>query len=189
MTDADDFWTDSAFDRVWGAGGAPRRPAVAAEILPYADQVDPLIVAFWRRYGWGGFGDGLLVAQPPATLSTLYHAWRLPPARVPLLRSAWGHLVTVEGEHGYLLDPLHGEERPLGCDGVTVLDALLVVEDLLDADLLHTVYRDATARIGRAPGVDECLGFVPALRLGGRLDADTAQIGALAVTLDLLAQL
>lgn len=189
MTEPEDFWAGSAFDGRWGGHASLRRPALPSDLASHEGRVDPLIIAFWRRYGWGPFGDGLLVAQPPAVLESLYRCWCLPPARVPVLRSAWGHLVTMEGERSYLLDPMHGEERALHCDGVTVLDALLVVDELLDADLLHAVYRAATARIGRAPGIDECLGFVPALRLGGRVDADTAEIGALGPTLDLLVQL
>ncbi|RVT48933.1 T6SS immunity protein Tdi1 domain-containing protein [Rubrivivax albus] len=188
MTDTDTFWAGSAFDRMWGAGPV-RRPAQDSELARHAARVDPLITAFWRRYGWGLLGSGLLVAQPPAELESLYGRWRLPAGRVPVLRSAWGHLLSVDGDASYLLDPLYGDERTLGCDGVTALDALLVVDALLDDDLLRPAFRDATVRIGRPPNIDECLGFVPALRLGGRPDAETAAIGALAATLDLLAQL
>jgi hypothetical protein len=78
--------------------------------------------------------------------------------------------------------------RDLGCDAVTALDALLVTDDFLDQELLWGVYRAATQRIGRTPGVEECVAFVPALSLGGELHERHVEIRDLPTTLDLLAQ-
>jgi hypothetical protein len=187
MTDGDAFWQASAFEQRWHPD-APGAPALDAQIGPYLAQVDPLIAAFWRRHGWTRFGSGFLVVEPPATLQRLYAAWRLAPSQLPLLRTAWGHLVLAEGDSSFLLDPIYGEVRDLGCDAVTVLDALLVTDDVLDAELLWDIYRDATARLGRTPGVDECVAFVPALSLGGERHERNVEIRDLPTTLDLLAQ-
>jgi len=187
MTDSDTFWQGSAFTRYWGAAESSE-PALDSQIAPRGSQVDPLIAGFWRRFGWARFGSGFLVFDPPSALQPLYAAWNLPPSGVPLLRTAWGHLVLMQGESTSLLDPIYGELRDLGCDAVTVLDALLVTEEWLNQELLRDVYRAATQRIGRVPAAHECVTFVPALSLGGELHERHVQIRDLPTTLDLLAQ-
>ena len=187
MTDADTFWHGSAFTRHWGAADTGEA-APDAEIAPYLPQVDPLIAAFWRRFGWASFGAGFLVVDRPSALLQLYATWQLPPHGVPLLRTAWGHLFLMRGESTFMLDPLYGGVRDLGCDAVTVLDALLVTEDWLNQELLCDVYRAATRRIGRTPAAQECVTFVPALSLGGELHERHVEIRDLATTLDFLAQ-
>ena len=161
----------------------------AGEMDPYRPLVDPLVIAFWTRFGWNRFGDGLLLSDDPSRLGSAYAPWRLPAGRVPILRSAWGHLLSVHGDRSFLLDPLHHEERELGCDGVTAIDALLTVDQLVEAELLHAPYVEAVARIGRAPNHMECLTFVPALALGGSAEPRNAEIRDLTLTLDLLSQI
>ena len=187
MTEASAFWAGSAFERFWqrdGTASGMDETGLQANSAP----VDPLMLGFWQRHGWARFGNGFLVFEPPERLRTVYAAWHLPSTRWPFLRTAWGHLFTAEGPTCHLLDPVQGRHRDLGCDAVTVLDALLVDPELLAQDLLWDVYQSATARIGRAPARDEGLAFVPALSLGGALDEGRAEIRPLQVTLDLLSQ-
>jgi hypothetical protein len=188
MTEDSAFWEGSAFLRFWGQGEHGVQTS-DAEIAPYVASVDPLIGEFWRRFGWAQFGAGFLVVDSPARLLQPYAAWPLPPSALPLLRTAWGHLLLVQGESSLMLDPIYGGVRDLGCDAVTVLDALLVTEDFLNQDLLWDVYRGATRRIGRAPSTQECVTFVPALALGGERHERHVQIRDLPTTLDLLAQI
>lgn len=166
-----------------------RTTATAAEIEPFAQQVDPLIARFWQLYGWGPLTDGFLVLEPPALLAARYAAWPLPAGTLPLLRTAWGHLVLMRGSSSWLLDPLYGGVHDMGCDAVNVLDALLVSPSFLNETLLLDIYTAAIRRIGRTPGPQELACFVPALAFGGERHEGQVELREMTVTLDLLAQL
>lgn len=189
-TEADLFWAGSAFHARWADARPQRRtPPTAADIEPFAHEVDPLVARFWQLYGWGPLTDGFLVLEPPALLATRHAAWPLPAGAVPLLRTAWGQLVLMNGSSSWLMDPLSGGVHDMGCDAVNVLDALLVVPDFLNATLLLDTYTAATLRIGRTPGAHELACFVPALALGGERHETHVELRDITATLDLLAQL
>jgi hypothetical protein len=189
MTEAELFWAGSAFQPRWADSRVQLTPAAAADIEPFAQQVDPLVTSFWQLYGWGPLTAGFLVLEPPAVLVTRYAAWPLPAGAVPLLRTAWGHLFLMRGSGSWLLDPLYGGVHDMGCDAVNVLDALLVTPAFLNDTLLLDIYTAATARIGRTAGPGEVACFVPALALGGERHERKVELRAMSVTLDLLAQL
>jgi hypothetical protein len=193
MTEAELFWAGSAFQPRWADSRGQRMPATAtataADIKPFTQQVDPLVASFWQLYGWGQMAGGFLVLEPPATLVARYAAWPMPIEAVPLLRTAWGHLLLMRGSSSWLLDPLYGGIHDMGCDAVNVLDALLVSPSFLNDTLLLDIYTAATERIGRTPGPGEVACFVPALALGGERHERQVELRAMSVTLDLLAQL
>lgn len=189
MTEAELFWANSAFQPRWMDSRVHLTPATAADIEPFIQQVDPLVASFWQLYGWGQLADDFLVLEPPAVLVARYAAWPLPAGAVPLLRTAWGHLLLTRGSSSWLLDPLYGGVHDMGCDAVNVLDALLVSPAFLNNTLLLDIYIAATTRIGRTPGPVEVACFVPALALGGERHERQVELRAMTVTLDLLAQL
>lgn len=189
MTEAEAFWVGSAFHSRWIDAQRQPTAATASDIEPYAQHADPLIKGLWQLYGWGPLAGGFLALEPPNRLAQRYHAWALPAGAIPLVRTAWGHLVLIQGSSSWLLDPLYGGVHDMGCDAVNVLDALLVSPGFLNDRLLLDVYTAATSRIGRTPSLQEAACFVPALALGGERDQRQVELLDIAVTLDLLAQL
>lgn len=177
------FWTESAFRRRWGAG------TPLGGDVPDAVGVDPLLAAFWQLHGRARFGDGFLVFDEPDRLRRLVAHWPEPVSGVPFLRTAWGHVFVADGDAVSLIDPLLGQVRPMGCDAVTVIDALLVSDGFLDQTLDCAIYVQAIRRLGRFPDIEQCTCYVPALALGGARDADHVEIAGLQVTMDLLAQM
>lgn len=182
------FWAESAFRRRWGTGEPVGRDASGAAST--ADEVaDPLMAAFRELHGRARFGDGFLVFDDPHRLHRLVAHWPDPVTGTPFLRTGWGHVFVADGDAVTLIDPLQGETRPMGCDAVTLIDALLVTDGFLDGTLDCAIYFAAIRALGRSPGIEECACYVPALALGGPRAADHVEIGDLQVTFDLLAQL
>lgn len=189
MTEAELFWAGSAFKPLWVDSRPQRTAATAADIEPFAQQVDPLVATFWQLYGWGPLREGFLVLEAPALLAARYGAWPMPAGSIPLLRTAWGHLVLMRSSNSWLLDPLYGGVHDMGCDAVNVLDALLGSPSFLNDELLFDIYTAAIRRIGRTPGPEELACFVPALALGGERHERQVELREMTVTLDLIAQL
>jgi hypothetical protein len=183
MTDPNRFWAESAFRGRWGTGETLEGDA------PASAAVDPLLSAFWQLHGRSRFGEGFLVFDSPERLRRLVEHWAEPVPGVPFLRTAWGHVFVADGDAVTLIDPLLGQTHAMGCDAVTVIDALLVSDGFLDDSLDRGIYFEAIRRLGRSPGTEECTCYVPALALGGPHDADHVEIGDLQVTMDLLAQM
>lgn len=177
------FWNDSGFRTRWGVGKqhTPWQPEHTDHL-----SLDPDLVELFQTDGWCSYGDGLLLTQPPRLLAQQAGRWLNSAEVFPLARSAWGHLITWDGEQSQLIDVQTGSQRVLGVDIVTVFDVILGSK-LLDRDLRTSLYKKVRRRLG-APEVDECYAFVPPLALGGGGEAESVNIVKFAPHLDLLYQ-
>ncbi|CCH21244.1 GAD-like domain-containing protein [Micromonospora lupini] len=183
-------------------------PVHAGRLAQFTGVVPDLLLAYWRRYGFAGFGDGLFWLCDPDVWQPAVDAWTnglaLPSEErwIAVSRSAFGDLqvwgqqtgsrLTITAQYGWVIHT-DRTDSVLTDDGRNDrLYALLMCQDRRSVDLHGADKQPLFDRILalRGPvGPDTIYGFVPALGLGGALRPDRAEIVDGPVHLELLAGL
>lgn len=183
-------------------------PVSADRLAQFAGGVPDLLLAYWREYGFAGFGNGLFWLCDPEVWQPAVDAWThglvLPREErwIAVSRSAFGDLqvwgrqtgsrLAITAQYGWVV-PKDRLGRVMSDDGRNDrLYALLMCQDRRNVDLDGTDKKPLFDRILalRGPvGPDTIYGFVPALRLGGALRPDRAEIFDGPLHLKLLAEL
>ncbi len=104
------------------------------------------------------------------------------------LRTAFGGLFYQRKADFFFYDPLYGDRVNLANDLEFILNVFLCDERSLSSTFLFPLYNAAINHTG-VPAEDECLGFFPALKLGGEKKIENLNIVKLEEHLYFLSQL
>jgi hypothetical protein len=159
-------------------------PADSIEL--FAPQVTDDIVGLWQR-GSGTFADGFLRVVDPAPLAPVLRAGLfLHDGAVPVFTTAFGDI--VYWQESAMAVAIFRRGVITGVPGGTaLLERLLGDPSFFDARLHAQLWPQAKKMHG-IPDLDECLGFVPMLVLGGPERVDHLKRVKLLEHLDLLTQ-
>src|SRR5689334_18415096 len=82
----------------------------------YRGAVPDQLLEFWERYGFGGFGKGLVWVVNPSQLKTVFSEWESSRSAraVPVVRTAFGNILYWENPSFTLLDVHYNRRVPAG---------------------------------------------------------------------------
>lgn len=167
---------------------APTGALVVPTLPPTAPQG---LVSLMERVGGRHCARGFWSFRRTSALSPYLATWGLVPDQcMPFLRSAFGHIVFLQGPDCRVLNPVFNTVDDLGlaADLGFVMDLLLCDRPALEASFLIDLYESSVERLG-IPGDDEIYALVPALRMGGSREASQLQRRPMAAEMQLLAQI
>lgn len=144
-----------------------------------------------KQVGTSSYSNGLFRFVAPAEFRNYLSLFKLDPAEcLPFLKSAFGHLLFLQGEDYKLLDPIVNSIDALGepLDLRFAMNMLLSDREILESTFLIDVYEDVFPLLG-APAVDEMYAFVPAIGLGGSREAGNVRKVKMAAEMQILSQL
>lgn len=157
-------------------------------IEKYQDQLPEGLIAFWKEYGFGSFGDGYLKVVNPDEFATILNESYSPVYQNPIVMFATGlsDLIIWENNYTILLDYRHGTSKVLE-SGLKYFFEDLADSSYIDSDLLGKNYLPAKKRLGNL-SFDESFGYVPLLGLGGPEKSENLEKVNLKVHISLIAQ-
>ena len=180
----------SAFDQFKQLHGpASNKQGAASDVVErYRSILPERLIQFWEQEGWASYANGFLWVTDPTALADVLEDWLEPPAEgLVIARTAMAHLFLWGDEAVYLLNPNKGRVDKL-TDNVDILFDTVLCEETVLQGLKKDVYDASVPRLGR-PDRDECFGYVPALTLNGKPEAEYLQRVKLREHLGILAQL
>lgn len=137
------------------------------------------------------YRNGFLTFLPPEDFQDIFAYWNLPTfSCYPFLKSAFGMIIFLHDGQYKLLDPIANEIILLAESGDLdfLLNFMLCDRTGLE-NTFHIHLYEQVFPIIEAPEPDECFAFLPAVRLGGILDASNIQKTKLKPQLAILSQL
>jgi len=167
-----------------GPGARPCDPSLAAR---FKGRLPEVLLALWRAHGLGSYGDGQLLLIDPDAYKPLLYGWLMrddadeDDSRLPIALTAFGRIIYYrklgEGEEDVSsLDPHRSSGMVHAWSLRRFLDDYLCEPEAREALLEPALLQAARARLGPL-GEHELYYPVPALRLGGRWQAEQMDKG------------
>lgn len=155
-------------------------------VARYQSEHSEPLIDFWKAYGFGGFGHGLLWFFDPDWL--LEEARRYPgmSRAIPFARTALGNFYSLVGKQVHMTNVelnMSGPRSP----SLLSFGSRHFFHDPKDIDILlmRPLKEQAEAKLGPISRT-RCYGYKLALALGGAEEVDNLQINELEVYLSLL---
>lgn len=151
--------------------GMLRKPT-AEELAQFEDRLPAPWLEFWKAYGFGNYGDGMLKVIAPNDYMPNLYTWlgKENPDRIPILMTAFGDMLYYrklsETAADICLLDIHYRNTEVCAYSLEGLLRFLTVEDVMESMLRKTLFGQAMEQCGTLQP-DEIYGFVPALALGG----------------------
>lgn len=160
----------------------------------YRETIPETLTAFWKNYGAGKYGDGIIEVVNPGDYLPALETWlgREVPAYVPLCISAFGELfyyrkLSESDEDVCILDPHYRSINTCTWSLDEFFEEYLTDEGIIEELLRKELFHSSIAKLGEIkPG--EIFLFSPALCLGGAEEIQYVSKGRADVHLDLLFQ-
>jgi hypothetical protein len=144
---------------------ASRHDAVAAKV-PAELQTE------WRKFGFGGYGDGLLWTVAPDKPVLDYEDWPgLDGTGIEVVRTAFASVCLWQGGRFLWLNVHSGKITTFNPRADVMFDSSLIEKNFRNSVLLYPLFHAARQRFGDI-GPDECFGFAPLPALGGAIDKE-----------------
>lgn len=166
----------------------------AETISHYETKLPSFLIEMWKENGLSHFNDGFWLTVNPNDYSEIM-SWFVsnPSDKIPVLRTAFGGLIYLDlkpqDEFTYFyLCPIKNQVIPLSDRLEDVFNSWLTTDFLYEPLMFYPVYHQARLRLPIVKP-DECYGFVPAIGLGGELNASNVTIQNLKAHLNLLSQI
>lgn len=152
-------------------------PKVPATIKKkYTQSLPGFIIELWETYGFCSFGNGFIWMINPDDLAPILP--KIEPRfkdAIAVLRTGMGIIFFKLKNEYFYFDPAYVRVFPLEDNPLENIMNYSISKKSSAAELyFKTLYDKALKRLGK-PGYDECFAFVPAIPMGGDLDADTLQ--------------
>lgn len=164
--------------------------APAKTIKKYTGILPDFLLEMWAEKGFHSYSNGFLWLVNPDDLEEVMQLL-LPdfPEAIPVLRTAMGHIIFLQDGAYRTFDPVDMDVVKHGDFTLEeVMNFSITEDESLDEFYHRQFYEKAFKRLGPVT-YDECYGFVPAIALGGDLDAANLQKMKLKVYLQILSQL
>ncbi len=182
----------SDFDVFFETYGQPIEAESAEESLlsPYRGVVPDALIDFWRRYGFGGYANGLLWVVNPSYLEAALREW-IPQTRkadraIPVVRTAFGNIVYWQ-RTGFTFLDVHYRRRVDAGTSVEVLFGFYLVDQKSRKSVLEEPeFKRALKSLGTLKS-DEAYSFKLPLAMGGDAGVKNMQKVKLREMLALLA--
>lgn len=165
------------------------RKADSKQTAPFTNLVPSELMQIWERDGFCGYANGFLWMVNPAELKQVLADW-LPgkPAKVPIVRTAFGDLIYWDKAGAHMLEVQRGNVHDIVDDVAVVFSYWLCDDDGLTHILKKPLFDKAYRELGPIRH-DECYAFKLALALGGDADVANLAIVKLREQLSILSQL
>jgi hypothetical protein len=177
----------SAFIKAYGKAIDPE-VADAKVIETYRGQVPDELIEFWERYGFGGFGKGLVWVVNPAAMEDVMSNWTTGKGSkraIPVVRTAFGNIIYWQASEFQLLD-VHYDRRIGAGPGVEVLFGYYLIEKKLRKSVLdEPLFKKALRALGELKR-DEIYAFGLPLAMGGSEDLKNVVVAKLREHLSIL---
>lgn len=170
--------------------GCIRQAVDDAFIAQYADIAPENLIALWKEVGFGIFCDGLFRIINPEEFqdfadeynSDSFNKAVLPFNKtvLPFMATAFGDIFayvnnSIIGDYVIYINVRYGTDKILSNNIALLLNKLVFNESTLKAWFKVERYAEIKDKVG-LPQLDECLGYVPALALGGTETDEHIQI-------------
>jgi hypothetical protein len=153
----------------------------------YAGKVPAELMEFWRTYGCGNFGNGIIkIVDPSVYYPSIFRWWCAEDySRVPIAVTGFGDIFYLRNwpEGGYdisLLEAHYAKSNVITASLDDFFNRYLCDEQTRRVRLRAELFAAAQAKCGPID-VKECYFFVPALCLGGAEDIRFVEKGDAAV--------
>ncbi len=167
-------------------------------ISRYRGTLPDFLLEIWANDGLSTHKDGFFRLVNPDDYHQLINSFILSDQQLQVvLSTAFGGMIfydpdnaspTAQGKHYSFFCPVFLQRTPLSNDLDAIMKGWLTTEEIYVPLMLYNLYTLARKRLPR-PTANECYGFVPAIALGGDLDAGQISLYKLKLHLDFLAQL
>lgn len=178
--------------------GEQFREVPAKMIKKYEGHFPRALLDLWKNSGLSSYNDGFLWFVDPEEYTSIisFFIQDADHLRV-IIRTAFGGLIFMDTEasetqgsrkkYNYLC-PIYKEVTPLTNSFSALLNGWLTTEDIFGPIMLYGMYRMARERLSK-PKAIESYGFIPAIALGGDLDAGHIEVFGVKEHLLFLSQL
>lgn len=149
------------------------------------------LIQFLENKNVASYSNGFFTLVANADYNDIFEYWNLPVNECFLfIKSAFGMFIFYSEKQYWLLDPIANEIIPLGgeSDLNFITDTVLCDRIALESTFLINIYEEAIQHL-LPPELDECFAFVPAVKLGGSLNATHVKTVKLKEELYILSQL
>lgn len=165
-------------------------PVSEATLRKYTEKVPSFLTEIWKTDGYRSFGNGFFwLVNPDDLMAEMEQAAPGFEGLLPLLRTALGSVFFEHGGTCHAFDPVYLDVTTYeGFSLADVMNYSVTADKSLNEHYHHNLYEKARARLDPVT-YKECYGFVPAIALGGELDANNLQKMNLQVYLQILSQL
>jgi len=158
-------------------------------ILDPKIKLNSFLAEFLTEFKINSFSNGFLRTINDSSLNEIKSIWKwYDEYTVIFMRTAFGGLFYKRKSNFFYFDPLYGDIINLANDLNFILNVFLCDEQALSATFLFPLYKEVINRTG-IPNENECLGFIPALKIGGQKISKNLEIMKLKEHLCLLEQL
>ncbi|WP_418696631.1 GAD-like domain-containing protein [Bacteroides sp.] len=175
--------------------GCTRQTVHDAFLAKYADTVPKELIALWQEVGLGIFCNGLFRVINPADYQEFvdeYFQREYNEGAIPFMVTAFGDLFVyvnnhIVGDYVIYINVRYGTDKILSNNIALLLNKYVFNESTLKAWFKVERYAEIKDKVG-LPQLDECLGYVPALALGGTENDEHIQILKTVPYIEIIAQ-
>lgn len=166
-----------------------------AFIAQYAGIAPESLITLWKEVGLGMFCDGLFRIINPEEFQFFadeYNSESFNKTVLPFMVTAFGDTFayvdnTIIGDYVMYINVRYGTEKILSNNIELLLNKCVFNKSILEAWFKVERYAEIKDKVG-LPQLDECLGYVPTLALGGTETDDNIQILKTAPYIEIIAQ-
>lgn len=166
-----------------------------AFIAKYADVAPESLITLWKEAGLGMFCDGLFRIINPGKFQDFadeYNSDSFNKTVLPFMVTAFGDIFayvnnSIIGEYVIYINIRYGTEKILSNDITLLFNKCVFNKSILEAWFKVEHYAEIKDKVG-LPQLDECLGYVPALSLGGTETDKNIQILKTVPYIEIIAQ-
>ena len=143
------------------------------EVLQYYEGILPkVLLEFWKEYGFGNYGNGLIKVINPLEYKENLYEWlgKQDESKVPIMMSAFGELfyyrkLTEEDDDVSILD-IHYRRINVCAYSFKSFVGFISDEEVCEELLREALFNEAVDKLGKLKS-NEIFIFAPALSLGG----------------------
>lgn len=166
-----------------------------AFIAQYADIAPESLTTLWKEVGLGIFCNGLFRIINPEEFQDFadkYNSDSFNKTVLPFMATAFGDIFayanhSIIGDYVIYINVRYGTYKILSNNIALLLNKCVFNKSILEAWFKVEHYDEIKDKVG-LPQLDECLGYVPALALGGTETDDNIQILKIVPYIEVVAQ-